>query len=87
MNIRITGGDLNGDEEMVDLKRSSMISMKKKKGAELAFKDVEFTVDIKKGPPCKQKSKKKKIIKGVTGVVPAGSFLAILGSSGAGKVG
>jgi ABC-type multidrug transport system ATPase subunit len=44
----------------------------------VSFEDVAYTVTTKKQGP-------KKILKGLTGYVPAGSFLVILGSSGAGK--
>ena len=44
----------------------------------VSFGDVTYTVDTKK-------EGKRKILDGLTGFVPAGSFLAILGSSGAGK--
>lgn len=58
---------------------------------DIAFKDVVYTVETEDKTvdqpflPCLKKTVPKELLKGVSGIFPAGKLTAIMGASGAGK--
>ena len=70
-----------------DLKAT--VKKMKKKPIQISWEDIEIYAEIKKGGCCGAKPKegeplieKKPIIRGVSGTVMPGQFLAIIGASG-----
>jgi hypothetical protein len=78
-----TGGSLvteKGDDEVEEIDEADMVAIPFKR-VDLTFKDIHYTVKASTS------DEKLEILKGVYGVVEAGRMTALMGSSGAGRLG
>lgn len=73
------------DDDTTMIKTIETSTTRRKEPVDLVWKDLSFSVPVKKKRGEKNAESHKQILKGISGSVRAGTMIAVMGSSGAGK--